>query len=56
MVGEYFLLLQKPTWIALLDPFALYAPFHHLWLADFGLGLVEKDVLCAANYDDNCGG
>ncbi len=25
--------------------FALHAPFHHLWLADFGL--VEKGVLCA---------
>ena len=24
---------------------ALHAPFHHLWLVDFGL--VEKDLLCA---------
>ena len=36
---------HPPTWITLLDPFALHAPFHHLWLADFGL--VEKDMLCA---------
>ena len=30
-------------WIALLDPFALHAPFHHLWPVVFGL--MEKDVL-----------
>ena len=33
-------------WITLLDPFALHAPFHHLWSVVL-FGLVEKGVLCA---------
>ncbi len=33
------------TWTTLQDPFALHAPSHRIWLADFGL--VEEDVLCA---------
>ena len=36
--------LSAPMWIMLLDPFALHAPFHHLWPVVFGL--LEKDVLC----------
>ena len=36
---------STPMWIALLDPFALHAPFHHLLPVVFGL--MEKDVLCA---------
>ena len=37
--------LSTLTWIALLDPFALHAPFHHLQPVVFGL--MEKGVLCA---------
>ena len=42
---EVFLRVSAPTWIALLDPFALHAPFNHLRLA--GFRLVGKDLLCA---------
>ena len=36
---------SAPTWITLLDPFALHVPSHRIWLADSGLA--DKDVsLC----------
>ena len=37
--------LSAPMWIALLGPFALHAPSHHLRPVVFDL--MEKDVLCA---------
>ena len=43
--GRLLMWWSTPTWITLLDPFALHAPFHHLRPAVFGL--MEKDVLCA---------
>ena len=36
--------LGTQMWIALLGPFALHAPFHHLLPVVFGL--MKKDVLC----------